>query len=150
MAAMPLRSFPRRLSRRAPDIVVVTLCAALLGAWLGAPEWLASGLAILVGLLALIVLASRQRRQPRLEVVEESQDEEKPGWLAYELAGKGTPLGTYLLAFFAFLTAMLTGFDSPYGKLAWAGFMLAAAWSLANAHFPVERQPGPGPSDTIH
>ena len=69
-------------------------------------------------------------------------------WLGYELAGKGTPLGTYLLAFFAFVTAMLTGLDSPYGMVAWAGFALAVAWSIANAHFPAE--PGAGPGDTIH
>ncbi len=144
---MGARRFLNRLSRRAPEIVVATLCAALLGAWIGAPDWIANGLAVLVGCLALVVLATRRRR-PQVRLVEEQESEETTSWLGYELAGKGTPLGTYLLAFFAFVTAMLTGFDTPFGKLAWAGFALAVAWSAANAHFPVER--GPKPSDTIH
>jgi hypothetical protein len=136
-----------KLSKRAPDIVIMTLCAALLGAWTGAPEWLAYGLAIIVGLFALAVLATRGKRR-HIHVVEETDAEQTTGWLDYELAGKGTPLGTYLLAFFAFVTAMLAGFDSPYGLLAWAGFALAVAWSAANAHFPVV--PGRGPSNTVH
>ena len=146
---MLLRPFLYRLSKRAPTTVVYTLCAAIFGAWVGAPAWIANGLAIIVGMFALVVLASR-RRQYHIRAVGEPEPEETPSWLGYELAGKGTPLGTYLLAFFAFLTAMLTGFDSPYGKLAWAGLALAVAWSAANAHFPVESKQRPGHGDTIH
>ena len=141
---MRVRRSLGRLSRRAPDIVIATLCVALLGAWLDAPSWLANSLAIIVGLLALAVLATRQRYR-RFTMMEEEDSSETTSWLGYELAGKGTPLGTYLLAFFAFLTVMLTGFDSTWGKLAWAGFALAIAWSIANAHFPVERDPGSRP-----
>lgn len=141
------RGFLSRLSKRAPELVIATLCTALLSAWIGAPEWLANGLAILVGVLALMVLATRRRR-PQLRMIGDEESAKSTSWLGYELAGKGTPLGTYLLAFFAFVTAMLTGFDTPYGKLAWAGLALAVAWSAANAHFPVE--PDQRPSDTIH
>ena len=144
---MRLRGFLDRLSKRAPEIVIATLCVALLGAWIGAPEWLANGLAILIGALALMVVATRRRR-PQLRMIGDEESTESPSWLGYELAGKGTPLGTYLLAFFAFVTAMLTGFDTPFGKLAWAALALTIAWSAANAHFPVE--PDPRPGDTIH
>jgi hypothetical protein len=41
------------LSRRAPDLVILTLCAALLGEWISVPVWLAKGAAIFVGGLAL-------------------------------------------------------------------------------------------------
>jgi len=145
---MRARAFPYRLSRRAPDIVILTLCAALFGAWFGAPAWLARASAIVVGMLALVVLATRNRRRRRPVLVDVDESEEEMSWLGYELAGKGTPLGTYLLAFFAFLTAMLTGIDTPYARLAWAAFALAVAWSVANARFPVG--PGPGPGDTVH
>jgi hypothetical protein len=56
--------------------------------------------------------------------------------VAYELAGKGTPRGYYLLGFFGFLTVMLTGFETPYGMLAFAGFALGVVWSIVNARYP--------------
>jgi hypothetical protein len=141
---MRARRFLARLSKRAPDIVILTLCVALLGAWTGAPAWLANALAILVAALALGVLATRRRRYP-VRIPEEADSSEDRSWLTDELAGRRTPLGTYLLVFFGFLTVMLIGFDSPFGTLAWAGFALAVAWSIANTHFPAERDPGSGP-----
>jgi hypothetical protein len=142
-------ALPYQLSKRAPEIVISTLCAALFGAWFGAPAWLARGLAVAVGMLAMVVLATR-RRQRRPVIVSDEESPEENSWLGHELAGNGTPLGTYLLAFFAFFTAMLTGIDTPYALLAWAGFGLAVAWSLANAQFPVASAPTPGKGDTIH
>jgi hypothetical protein len=58
--------------------------------------------------------------------------------IAYEFAGKGTPRGSYLLAFFAFLTTMLTGFQSAYGRLAFAGFGLTVVWVIVNARYPAD------------
>jgi hypothetical protein len=34
--------------------------------------------------------------------------------IAYELAGKGSPSGFYILGFFSLLAIMLTGFDGAY------------------------------------
>jgi len=139
----PMRSrrFLDRLAKRAPDIVILTLFAALLGAWTDAPAFVANGLAIVVGILALGVLATRRRR-PLFENAYEQDSSERPGWLEHELAGKGTPHGSYLLAFFGFLTIMLTGFNSPFGKLAWAGLALTIAWSVADIHFPADQEAG--------
>ena len=134
---MRVRRFLGKLSKRTPTIVIATWFAALLGAWIGGPTWLANGLAIIVGILALIVLASREHRRQFVSLQEEGLSSDT-GWIGLELAGKGTPLGSYLLAFFSFLTVMLTGFDSPYSRLAWASFALAVAWSIANAQYPVE------------
>lgn len=58
--------------------------------------------------------------------------------ISYELAGKGTPPGSYLLGFFGFVTIMLTGVQLPYAAPAWAGFFLAVAWGYANARYPTE------------
>lgn len=123
------------LSKRAPSIVVFTLCAALLGAWFGVPVWLPTGLAVVVGCLALLLFASRVRRHER----EASQEEDSPqSWIQYELAGSGTPPGYYVLAFFGFLTIVLTGIQSAYAMPAWAGFALGIVWGLANRTYPAE------------
>lgn len=122
------------LSRRAPMIVVVTLCAALVGYWADAPVWVPYGLATVVGSLALVVLAARNRRR-QLRVVDEAGSDTDGSWFAQELAGKGSPSGFYVLEFFALVTIMLTGFDGPYATPAWAAFALGAAWGVANARF---------------
>src|SRR5579864_2606176 len=119
-ASMRANAIFDMLSKRAPIIVVVTLCSALLGAWTDAPPWLANGLAAVVGGLALILLASRGRRHSLTTPPEELGFLSLKDRIAYELAGKGTPQGYYLLGFFGFLTIMLTGFQSPYGRLAFA------------------------------
>lgn len=123
------------LSTRAPAIVIITLCAALVGAWTSAPAWLAKGAAILVAGLALVLLAARKRRH-LFDTPGEAGSTNDKGWIAHELAGKGTPPGSYLLGFFGFLTIALTGFNSPYAMLAWAGFALGAVWGIVNAHYP--------------
>lgn len=128
-----------RLSKRAPTIVGVTLCAALVGAWIEAPPWSARALAILVGGLAFLLLAARGGRHGRRGRAEPGQPQER-NWLAWELAGKGTPPGYYLLAFFGFLTIMITGVDSPYALPAWAAFALGIAWGIANRKYPAEEE----------
>ncbi|MEO5611336.1 MAG: hypothetical protein ABIT68_01015 [Sphingomicrobium sp.] len=128
-----------RLSRRAPDIVILTLCAALLGEWIGVPVWLAKGGAIIVGVLALLLLAARKRR-PSFNTYDETGNAEDKSWIAYELAGKGTPPGSYLLGFFSFLTIVLTGFQSAYAMLAWAGFALGVVWGIVNVHYPADEE----------
>ena len=42
------------------------------------------------------------------------------------------------LAFFGFLTIMLTGFQSAYATPAWAGLALGIVWGLANRTYPAE------------
>lgn len=126
-----------RLSKSAPSIVVFTLCAALVGAWIGVPTWLPSALAGVVGTLALLLFLARVRRhEPEAE-----QDADHPrSWIGYELAGKGTPPGYYMLAFFGLLTILLTGFQSAYAAPAWAGFALGIVWGLANRTYPVGQE----------
>jgi hypothetical protein len=33
---------------------------------------------------------------------------------------------------------MITGVDSPYAKLAWAGFALGVVWGIVNARYPAD------------
>ena len=127
------------LSRRAPSIVGFTLCAALVGAWVEAPAWLATALAVVVGSLAVLLLAARGARHG-LRSTEELGFARDRHWLAWELAGKGTPAGHYLLAFFGFLTIMLTGVDTPYAMPAWAAFVLGIVWGIANRHYPADEE----------
>jgi len=133
-----VRAFLDVLSKRAPVIVVVALCAALLGAWSGAPVWLNNGLAIIVSSLALVLLVSRGRRN-QFKNAEELGFTRSGDWFAYELAGKGSPPGFYLLGFLCVLTIFLTGFQSPYSKLAWAGFFLGVVWGIVNARYPSDK-----------
>ena len=125
------------LSKRAPVIVVIALCTALVSDWVSAPLWLPTGLAILVGSLALVLMAARGRRS-------QLASDEDPGlssledWVKQELAGKGTPAGFYLLGFFGFVTIMLTGVEGSYAMPAWAAFALCAAWGIANAHYSAD------------
>lgn len=125
------------LSKRAPIIVVLTSCAALVGVWTSAPVWLANALAIIVASLAAVLLITRGRRS-QLKTSEELGFTRLRDWIAYELAGKGSPPGFYLLGFFAFITIFLTGFQSTYSKPAWAGFFLGVVWGIANARYPAE------------
>lgn len=125
------------ISKRASSIVVFTLCAALLGEWISVPEWLPTALASVVGCLALLLFAARVRRHEP----ETSKEEDTPqSWIQYELAGRGTPPGYYVLAFFGFLTIVLTGFQSAYAMPAWAGFALGIVWGLANRNYPSETE----------
>ena len=123
------------LSKRAPVIVIIALSAALVGAWTSAPIWLAKSAAIIVAGLALLLLAARKRRH-LFDTPGEAGFTNNSGWIAHELAGKGTPPGSYLLGFFGFLTIALTGFNSPYAMLAWAGFALGVVWGIVNANYP--------------
>ena len=130
---MSVRAGLDALSKRAPVIVVITLCAALVSAWTGAPDWLPHGGAIVVGSLALALLAARRRR----DQLGTAEDEDR-SWIAYELAGKGSPQGFYPLAFFGVVTIVLTGIQSPSAMLAWAGFCLGIVWGIVNAHYPAD------------
>ena len=112
-----------------PVIVIIALSAALVGAWTSAPIWLAKSAAIIVAGLALLLLAARKRRH-LFDTTGEAGFTNNSGWIAHELAGKGTPPGSYLLGFFGFLTIALTGFNSPYAMLAWAGFALDVVWGI--------------------
>jgi hypothetical protein len=120
------------LSKRAPSIVVFTLGAALVLAWVNAPLWIPTALAVAVGGLALLLFAARGGRSARRSA------EDERNWVAWELAGKGTPPGSYLLGFFGFVTIMLTGIQSTYAMPAWAGLALGLVWGIANRHYPAE------------
>lgn len=120
------------LSRRAPSIVVFTLIAALACAWVGAPMWLPTALAVVVASLGMLLFAARGGRNASRNL-----DDER-NWIAWELAGKGTPPGSYLLGFFGFLTLMLIGIQSPYSRPAWAGLALGIVWGITNRHYPAE------------
>lgn len=121
------------LSKRAPSIVVFTLCTALLGAWISVPDWLPTALAVVIGGFALLLFAARVRRH---EPQTAGDDGTSQSWIQFELAGKGTPPGYYVLAFFGILTIVLTGFQSVYAMPAWAGFALGVVWGLANRRYP--------------
>ena len=123
------------LSQRAPSVVVFTLCASILSAWIDAPVWFPTTLAVVVACLALLLFVARAGRHA-LQSKEKLGFTQNSGWLAWELAGKGTPPGYYLLGFFGFLTIVLTGFQSPHAMPAWAGFALGIVWGLANRHYP--------------
>jgi hypothetical protein len=119
------------LSRRAPSIVVVTLCISLLAAWINAPVWLPTTLAIGVGGLALLLFLARGGRR-RVRNQEEANTADERNWVTYELAGQGTPPGFYVLAFFGIVTIALTGFQTPYARPPWAALALGIAWGVAN------------------
>lgn len=129
------------LSRRVPIIVVVTLCGALGAYWLDTPQWLPYGLALIVGSIAIVVMAARDRREsmPENELV----PAKNRSWIAHELAGNGSPSGSYLLGFFSLVTIILTGFQGAYALPAWAALALAAAWGVANARYPDGDGSGP-------
>ena len=134
---MPVSVFLDGLSKRAPIIVVLTLCAALVGAWTSGPVWLANGLAIIVASLAAVLLVARGRRS-ELKTPEEVGFTRLRDWIAYELAGKGSPPEFYLLGFFGFITIFVTGSQSTYSRPAWAGLFLGVVWGIANARYPAE------------
>lgn len=123
------------LSRRAPEMVIATLAAALLVYWAEAPVWLPYGLALVVVGLALVVMAARDRRG-RFTREDDPDASSDTSWIAQELAGKGTASGSYLLGFFSLVTIMLTGFQGAYALPGWAALALTAAWGIANARRP--------------
>jgi hypothetical protein len=128
-----------RLSRRTPLIVMTTLFAALVGYWADAPRWVPYSLTIIVGSLALVLMGARDRRA-QFKTQEELGSSINGSWIAHELAGKGSPSGSYLLAFFSLLTIMLTGFQGAYAMPAWAGLALGAAWGIANARYAADER----------
>jgi hypothetical protein len=131
------------LSKRSPTIVVATLCAALLLDWTDAALWLPYALAIVVGSLALVLMATRDRRGRQVMTANDADSTENDSWIAHELAGKGTPSGSYLLGFFALVTIVLTGVQGAYAMPAWAGLALGAAWGIANARYRPEERSDP-------
>lgn len=125
------------LSSRSPTIIVVTLCAALAFYWAAVPELLPYTLAIAACALALVLMATRYRRL-RLTSEDEADPDESKSWIAQELAGKGTPAGSYVLAFFALVTIWLTGIQGAYAVPAWAALALTVAWAIANLRQQVD------------
>ncbi len=125
------------LSRRTPMVLAIGLFTALLSYWTEAPLWLPYGLAVIFFGLALVLMATRGRRRR----VRKDKDSGEPDWLAHELAGNGSPSGTYVLGFFDVVTIALTGFHGAYAAPGWAGLALTAAWAIANAHYPSGDQP---------
>jgi hypothetical protein len=99
--------------------------------------WLPTTLAVGVGSLALLLFLARGGRR-RFEGKEEPGLDHDSNWIAHELAGRGTPPGFYVLAFFGVLTIALTGFQSPYATPAWAGFVLGIVWGIANRTYPAD------------
>ena len=126
-----------KLSKHAPLIEVFTLCGALVAAWTNAPVWLPNTLAIVVGSLALMLFAARGQRGS-LKSTEELGFARNTHWIEYELAGKGTPPGYYVLAFVGLITIALTGFKSAYARPAWAGFALGFVCGLANRTYSID------------
>ena len=122
------------LSKRAPSIVVYVLGISLLCGWVGAPVWMVTALAIVIGALALLLFAARGGGRGSPSVNHDRN------WLAWEVAGQGTPPGSYLLAFFSFLTVFLIGFESAYARPAWAAFALAIVWGIANRQYPADEE----------
>jgi hypothetical protein len=137
---MLLKSAIDNLSKLAPAIVIVASTVALFGAWTDASASLFNALAILVGTLAFLLLVTRgmQHMNPK----ESLGFTPNQSVLAYELAGKGMPRGSYVLGPASILTIFACGFQSPYGLLAFAGFALAVAWVRANARYPADRNSG--------
>lgn len=122
------------LSRRTPTIVAISLCAALGFYWAEVPEALPYALAIALCALALVLMATRDRR--RRFIPDSEPDDDKPKtWIAQELAGQGTPAGSYVLGFFALVTIWLTDIQAAYALPAWGALALTVAWSIANARY---------------
>jgi hypothetical protein len=115
------------------------LCASLLAAWVDAPAWLPTTLAVVVVGLALALFGARGSRRA-LRSKDGLGFADNGDWLAWELAGKGTPPGFYLLCFFGLITIMLTGFEPPHALPAWAGCALGIAWGVANRSYPEDRE----------
>lgn len=120
------------LSKRARSLVVYALGISLLSAWVRVPVWAATALAIGIAGLALLLFAARGGRHASRGV------NHKRNWLAWEVAGQGTPPGSYLLGFFSFVTVFLIGFESPYARPAWAAFALGIVWGIANRQYPAD------------
>lgn len=125
-----------QLARRTPAIVAFTQAAAIVTQWLDLPTIVPDLLAVVVGGLALVLFGTRGRQQVRHK--QNSASDSDTSWIAYELAGKGTPHGFYVLGFFGVLTVVLTGIQSAYAMPAWAALALTIAWGLANARYPAD------------
>jgi len=125
------------LSTWAPAIVVASLLAALIGAWTVGPEFLFNVLALIVGGLALTLLIVRGMRE-QFRRKEELGFTRTRDLIAYELAGKGMPRGSYVLGFAGLLTWLATGVQSAYSWLAFSGFALTVAWVKANVRYPAD------------
>lgn len=122
-------------SRRTPKMVVISLCATLLAYWADAVLWLPYGLAAALVGLAVTIMAMRDRQSAG-----SSNDTRETDWLTNELAGYGSPPGTYPLGFLAIVTLGLTGFDSAYSLPAWAALLLIAARAVAERSAPPPEQ----------
>jgi hypothetical protein len=138
---MSAKSAIDQLSRWAPAIVIAVLTSAIIGAWTKGSASLFNALAIVVGALALVLLGARGMRH--MQPKESLGFTRNQSWLAYEMAGKGgLPRGSYVLGFAAIVTIFMCNFQSPYGKLAAAGFALTIAWLRANIRYPADRRSG--------
>jgi hypothetical protein len=126
------------LSEWAPALVLGSLVASLLGVWTNAAEHVFNSLAIIIGGLALALLVARGMRE-QFRSKEELGFTRTRDLVAYKLAGKGMPRGSYFLAIAGFATWLLTGVQSSYGWLAFSAFALSIAWIKANVRYPADR-----------
>lgn len=133
---MRVGRFSDNLSRRAPAIVAASLCVALLSEWIEAPVWLATGPAVIIAGLALVLFAAKRRSQ--FGKANEVEPTSGSDWFTNELAGRGSPAGSYILGFFSIVTIVLTGVQSPYAMLAWSALLLTIVWALVNASYAAE------------
>jgi hypothetical protein len=132
--AMGLGGLINFLSKRAPVIVILALLAALLGTWPRVPAMLLDALAIVVGSLAFLLWVARG-----LPVQFKSREDlgftRNRDWIAYQIAGKGTPRGYYPLGALGLVTLVLSGFS----WLAFAGLMLGVVWGIVNCRYPADQ-----------
>ena len=126
-----------RLSKAAPGVVVASLIASLVGTWTSGPEWLFNALALIIGGLALLLLVARGMRE-QFRPKEELGFTRMRDLIAYELAGKGMPRGSYALGVSAIITVFATGVQTAYSWLAFSGFALTVAWIKANVRYPAD------------
>lgn len=124
------------LSKWAASTAIVVWIVALTGAWANGSERLFNGLAIIVGGLALVLLFTRGL--PRMASKEDLGFDSNRSWLSSVLLGRHYPRGSFLLGFVGLLVVILSGFNTPYGTLAFAGYAMAIAWVRANRRYPAE------------
>jgi hypothetical protein len=128
------------LSKWAVAIAIAAWLVALAGLWGSGPEWLFDALAILVGGLALVLLFTRGL--PRMASKEALGFDSNRSWLFSAVLGRQYPRWSFLLGFVGFVVVVLSGFNTPSGKLAFAGYAMAIAWARANRCYPAERVSG--------
>ena len=125
------------LAKWAPVVVIACLIASLIGAWTVAPVRPFNVLGFIVGGMGITLLLARGMRD-QFSTKEELGFTRTRDLIAYDLAGKGLPRGSFALGFAAWITWFVVGINSDYGWVAFGAFMLAIAWMGANARYPAD------------